>query len=436
MHISKYFALVSLLSATMCSSHPAAAQARGGAAQDATPKWKATYQRHIINAKGERFEGSAANPVRLQAPDLSISAPLVVADNAAKTIVGRNGVQLNLGREAGDGLYIEAKSQTATLNLVPVNERRTLTLTGNISGFYRSNGARNTLSGNRAVISFGRSSGDVHVDVEGGAGGVRLEFSGLGAGDDSAPIIVTARNAAIDQKSGVARLTGNAHAISQPAEGALQAQNSFDIAAANFVINTVEVADADNPKIRRRRFDSLRSEGRTTLKLTLPPDDTNTPADNAQNATAADNNDSNGGLSLRPTYLEAAADGVTLTQPKTPAPNQRRVVTMEGNVAGFYRVAAPKPKPGAVLTAAQTQAQTERANQRFQFSGDKATITGTTRPRRSDDPVPPAPAEASKTVTDIEFEFSGRPVTTELPGFDLGFGGDDSDAQSSALSSQ
>lgn len=257
------------------------------------------------------------------------------------------------------------------------------------------------------------------IEVEGGPDGVRFEFApdtakpapvpanhvgntalppnsqntGIKAPAQLGTVVVTAQRATINAvlnkaanaptlaaqpqqgATGTARFIGNARAVS--ADGPQQ----FDIAAPEFVL-TRGTAGA---------LDSLKTAGRTQLKIDFPP---SAPAPNAGaeaavgGASASPPNVPKSSSFGTPTHVEAQADVVTLQ----PALSQ---ATLQGNITGFYR-----------LTSEAGEAQ------EFNFSGADSVVLKNVSSQEANDDNP-----AGLHVDALGKP--GQPVTIETPGLDI-----------------
>lgn len=322
------------------------------------------YDKLIIRPDGVRLEGGPGRPARLESPQINFSAPAVAFDFKDKQVTqvrAINGVNFKLDLAGADPIQIESKSQTATFDAVPVNGRRTLRLTGDVDGFYEIKGARNTLSGERATITFGEGSArDILVQVAGGTGSVQLKIASALFGSTAALGDVTLRadNAEIDEKNGTATFQGNASVVS--IGKASDNPQNFNIKAPAFVANFV----AENG---RQVLQNIQTQGRASIVIDAP--------DATQN---------------QPTHFEAQADNASV-DPKA----QNLLLT--GNVNGFYT--SPGEDGGAPL--------------RYDFSDvDKATAR-----------FVPESEKTADTPAGLNFKAEARPnesALLQLPGFDLG----------------
>ncbi len=271
----------------------------------------------VARQNGIRLEGTAQNPARINSPQLSVVAPVIAFDLGARTISqvrAGGGVALKLNIAATDKApktYVEAKSDSATLT----TSARTLQLIGNLSGFYQiGDGGKNTLSGNRADLSF--TAGNFQADVQNPT--LQIPAETFGRADALGELRVSAKRGQVDQSSGNATFTGDARAQS------VGGTNAFDLAAPTFII----ARGSDGT------LSTLTTKGKTVVKYDLPPD----PA-------AATKPNQFG----TPTHVEVTSNGATFDRATGKA-------TFSGDVKGFYRL------------------QTASGPQDYKFSGEQATI--------------------------------------------------------------
>ena len=192
----------------------------------------------------------------------------------------------------------------------------------------------------------------IDADVDGGTQGVRLEIPPLPKSDKTGAlamgaVVVTSQRASVRQAEGMARFTGNAHAVSS-GEG----QAKFDVTAEELNLSRTAAG----------AIDTLKTKGRTRLKLDLPPD---------ANAKPLVNTDKNS--VSKPNYWEVEANMATVEIAKN-------TLTFEGNIKGFYRLSA---------NATQTTD--------YPFSGERAVIVY----------VP----ETGDIARDLKFSFEGQDPT-------------------------
>jgi lipopolysaccharide export system protein LptA len=273
----------------------------------------------------------------------------------------------------GVATRIEATGDEADLN----PPTRTLVLRGNVDGFYQvGNGVRTTLAGTEVTIDAQKN-----VRIK---GPVKLIVPPEPAANNAAAIgtvTVTSRDARFDQKSGEVHFVGEAHAVST------DGPNKFDVAAPEMVLTR---GDGNT-------IDTLRTVGRTRLKIDLPPDPpkptTSTPATPATPVGPATPATPAAGETKigKPTHVEVEADAATVNR-------KTNTMTFEGNVIGFYN-----------LAPAGEQAQ------RYDFTGNKAIIKYIPDAQASTEN--PAGLKADITGT------KGKPVEVETPAFNLDLSG-------------
>lgn len=296
--------------------------------------------RQLYTQTGLRLEGNAEHPARLWNPgQLDVKAAAIVFDvdfkaKLLKKVQATKNVSFDLNlppKGTVAGAHINATCDIATLDPATKDGKRQLTLTGNVDGYYEVGGARNTLEGTKAVITFG--TGGVRafdVAIEGGANGVRLEVpaqmfaSSPGGFNSFDTLVITGERATIDQAGGTARILGKARAEGKPKAGS--PTGTFLATATNFVVTR----DASG------QMNTLQTEGRTKMKVDLPPPPATTapavPAPAAATtapATAPTPSKSPG----TPTSMEAEADKATVTFSDSK-------LVFEGNVQGQYTLRA------------------------------------------------------------------------------------------------
>lgn len=253
---------------------------------------------------GVRLEANAQGPARVRLPQLDASARALALDLAGSTIsqvraLGNVNFKLSLApRGGGNAARIEATCDSATLTS---GERR-LVLKGHLKGFYQiAGGAKNTLSGDAATLYY--QGENLVADLTGGVT-LRIPAETLGRPDAIGDVTISAQRAQINQGDGSATFAGNARAVSSG--GA----NAFDVAAPRFTLTR----GADGT------ISTLKTIGRTLVKLDLPPDPT--PAGAVADANSIG----------KPTRVEVASDSAVIERATSTA-------TFEGNVKGFYRLA-------------------------------------------------------------------------------------------------
>jgi hypothetical protein len=200
-------------------------------------------------------------------------------------------------------------------------------------------------------------------------------------------VTVTSRNARFDQKSGEVHFVGEAHAVST------DGPNKFDVAAPEMVLTRGE----------GNTIDTLKTIGRTHLKIDLPPDPVKPAAPGASTPAvpatpvvpgtpAALSTPAPGGNQIgKPTHVEVEADTATVNR-------KTNTMTFEGNVTGFYNLA---PAGGQA--------------QKYDFAGNRAVIKYIPDAQASAEN--PAGLKADITGT------KGKPVSVSTPSFNLDLGG-------------
>lgn len=334
-------------------------------------------KRQVATAKGVRLEGEAY----VNTPQLQARADVIALDFGEKQRIeqvralGRVNFKMDLPpKNGGAPAHVEATCNNATLD--PAT--RTLVLTGKVDGFYQlRGGGKNSLSSERATLVYPADK-QLRVDLEGGTSDVRIVVPPETLGKD-APIgtlVVTSRNARLNGSGGAATFTGNAHAVSTG--GA----NAFDLTATEFIIS----------RNANDTIDTLKTSGRTLLKIDLPPDQTPVPK-TAANVTTGEASNS----ISRPTHMEVSADALTMNR-------TANTMVFDGNVTGYYRL-RPAGAPAADYT----------------FDGDRAVVRYAPQPV---DASSPTPADATK-LSRFQLEMTGKPgkpSSIQFPGgLDLGF---------------
>ncbi|MDF2439868.1 MAG: hypothetical protein JWN98_852 [Abditibacteriota bacterium] len=391
---SKYFVWLSLVLPLASVVAPAQAQNAAPAANRAASGAAGGFEilnkpRLIVRSNGARLEAAGGLPARVRSSQIDLTAQVIALDYANNTISqmrAKSGVKLLLnlpGQGAGaEAVRLEVQADDTVLDAVARQGRRSLVLTGNVKGFYEVGGVRNTLQGNKVIISFGtQPSRDLRADIEGGSGGVRLEVAGQNFGGETGQlgnIVLTAQRASVDQMQGQARLIGTARAVSSG--GA----NSFDVTASEFLVKFGGGAT--------RSLDSLQTVGRAQIKISMPPQ----PGTTAKPAPAEDAN------SLRPTYVEIAADNATVA-------GASQTLTLNGNVQGFYRIAAPTDTIATSGGTAAAAGSSKGMAGDYRFSGSRAVL----RMVAEKEATPENPIGLNLDISS---------VSMELPGLDLGFG--------------
>ena len=409
---TQIYLLIGLLSVPVFSivSPAAFAQNKVGAADDTLTikAFKASGQ--WGDKQGLKLEGTAAQPAHVMHPQLDVMAPKIDVSfddtRQLKNVVASGGVQFKVSLTQKDGPPVRIEAKCDNANLDRTDAMRILTLNGGVDGWFQSgDGPRNLLRGQTVKITSQPDSpttfiadikGDAQgirvdvpppgqaapnakpititaqnaqlrqnksgldADVDGGTQGVRLEIPALPKSDKAGAlamgaVVVTSQRASVRQAEGVARFTGNAHALSS-GEGMAK----FDVTADE--LNLSRTAEG--------AIDTLKTKGRTRLKLDLPPDANAKPVVNTDKISVG-----------KPNYLEVEANMATVEIAKN-------TLTFEGDIKGFYRL-----PPSA----------TQRAD--YNFSGERAIISF-------------AP-EAGDIARGLNVEVIGntKPAEIEIPGF-------------------
>ncbi len=314
-------------------------------------------------AGGVRLEANAKGLARVRLPELDASARAIALDLAGNSIsqvraLGQVSFKLDLApRSSGAPARIEATCDSAVLT----PRERKLVLSGRLKGFYQiAGGAKNTLSGDGATLFY--DGPNLVANLTGGASGavtLRVPAETLGRPDALGDVTITAQRAQINQGDGSASFIGNARAVSSGGP------NGFDVAAPRFTLTR----GADGT------ISTLKTVGRTLVKLDLPPDPT--PAGQTPDASAIG----------KPTHVEVAADSAIIERATSTA-------TFAGNVKGFYRLIQ------------------NGVPQNFDFAGTKAVIRSVAPGSSGQNGAQNALARFDLSVSDANFN---------APAFNLGF---------------
>jgi lipopolysaccharide export system protein LptA len=362
-----------------------ALSAHGVCAQTASPtEGTFSYSADKVSlraGKGVRLDGHA---VIKAPPQLEVRADAIAFDYTENQItevraVGNVNLKVTMTpKGGGKPTRIETTSNSATL----VPQTRQLTLTGNVDGFFEPQGQpRTTLAGTKVVMNYvgqelsGNISGPIRLTIpaETVQGGSTPGAPNAAIGE----VTITAREAKIDGKAGVVRFIGDARAISN------EGPNKFDVAASEFVLTRND----DNT------IDTLKTAGRTTVKIDLPPEPASSGAPKADDKTTGekttDKTSGKTGLS-RPTHIEATADSAIISR-------RTNTLVFEGNVVGFYKLASGEGEP-----------------QNYDFKGDKAVMRYV--PESQATAELPAGLKADITGT------PGKPVEVSTPAFNFDLG--------------
>ena len=274
--LSPHLASLSILLAAAWLG-PAGTPSRGqqAALQNTTRVGNFVFRFDRITTPGGsiRLEGNARvyTPDASTSPQIDISAPLITADSyAARRVRGSGGVSfkysgVRAGEKAGDPpipVNIQASAREVLLDTIPADGRRTLTLTGDLDGFYEIGKDRTVLKGQKAVISFGREPNDVLATFEGGSEGFELLLPDqrFGSQISLGTVSLRAQRAVFNQAKNTARLEGGARLSSN-------GPTSLQISGADFNANFVSDKEGG-----ARRLSSLSSRGRISLSFALAPE--------------------------------------------------------------------------------------------------------------------------------------------------------------------
>lgn len=339
-----------------------------------------------------RLEGNARvyTPNPSTRPQFDISAPLVTADSyAMRRVRGSGGVSFKYSttRPAEKPgapsvpVNIEASAREVLFDSIPVNGRRTLTLTGDLDGFYQVGANRTDLRGQKAVISFGKRPDDVLATLEGGAEGFELLLPDqkFGSQISLGQVSLRARRVVLNEADNIARLEGGARLSSD-------GPTTLQISGADFDANFVSEKVGDSTV---RRLSRLSSRGRVSLSFALAPENVGTPtgraddppypftvsravlslvpqtratpSQTAPNAPNAQGASADGGAKKVVVRVDIAADSAVVNiEPKT------QTLTLQGNVKGSYVLrevlseSRPAPKPVAPGAGASTETEEDK----------------------------------------------------------------------------
>ena len=313
---------------------------------------KLTYRNN-----GVRLDGAPGKPARVKSPQLQVTANAIAFDLAANSVsqVRANDnvalkVDIKPSSGQGDAVHIESNSDNAVLTTAS----RTLVLTGNLSGFYRiGNGPQTKLSGSRATFNY--SGDNLNALIESGANSqVELNLPAeSGKTDAIGPVTLRADSLRVDEKNNAAYFSGNARAFSSG--GA----NQLDVTAPSFTVQ--RAADGT--------IGLLTTNGKTVTKLDVPPDVA--PIEAGANSVG------------KPTHLEVISDKAVVNRANSTG-------VFDGNVTGFY-----------------TLQNGSAPGQKFNFKGERATVT--------------YDAKAAQSGDGLSVVVTGAPVDIEVPSFNLNF---------------
>ena len=324
-------------------------------------------QKQTLRPNGARLDGNAyVKTIGSSALDARADAvALDLADGKPSEIraIGNVFFHVELPPKAGSNakpVTVEARCNKATLN----PKTRVVTLEGNVDGFYQEQGgAKNLLSGDAVTI---QQVGDQFVSsVQGNVRVVVPAEMVSGSNQNFGAITITAQRSDVDQKTGVLTFSGNARARS---EGGA---NDFDVAAPSFSV----MRGASGT------IDTLKTSGKTLIKIDLPPEPSRTGAAATPEKGAAS--------AGRPTHVEAIADSATVLR------GAANTLILEGDVKGFYRL-----QPAGAAAAD------------YRFNGDRAVIKYA-RPENA--------TGAALVPEGLQVEVTGTPSAIQAPSFGLEF---------------
>jgi len=352
------------LALALCASLVAPAQAQAPAGNAGVSATKASAM-----PGGVILEGN----VIIDVPDLNVRAHRVEMKqkgNEIQEVKAQKDVnfKVNLAsRSTGKPVRIEATCDAATLDPIV----RKLTMRGKVDGWYESAEMGRTKINSEMVVLYFRGE-SMMADL---SGGVRIDVptqATAGVGEIGS-VTVTSRDASLDQAKGIARFSGNAHAVSA------DTPNKFDVSAPEFVLTR----SADGKDLHTITATGSPSTGRVKVKMDLPPEMEAAAPAATVTATVAGAEEPKKNQISRPTHVEVEADSATVTR-------ATNTLVFAGNVKGFYELAPA----GAATT-------------RYDFVSERATINY----------VQPDPKMPEKTVglyVDID------KVNIAFPTFDFG----------------
>ena len=325
-------------------------------------------QKQTLRPDGARLDGNAyVKTIGSSALDARADAvALDLADGKPSEIraLGNVFFHVELPPKAGSSakpVTVEARCNKATLEV----KTRVVTLEGNVDGFYQEQGGpKNLLSGDAVTI---QQVGDQFVSsVQGNVRVVVPAETVSSSNQNFGAITITAERSDVDQKTGVLTFSGNARARSEGGE------NGFDVAAPSFSV----MRGASGT------IDTLKTSGKTLIKIDLPPEppragDAATPNKGAASAG-------------HPTHVEAIANSATVLR------GAANTLILEGDVSGFYRL-----QPAGAAAAD------------YRFNGDRAVIKYA-RPEN-------ATGSSGAVPEGLQVEVTGKPSAIQAPSFGLGF---------------
>ncbi|MEO6906808.1 MAG: hypothetical protein ABI210_02860 [Abditibacteriaceae bacterium] len=325
-------------------------------AQTPSGDFKYSAPKVTLRNNGARLDGTAEQPARISSPELDVTALAIAFDYSQSQIqqvraIGQVHLRLDMtGKNGAAPTHIKATSDSATLN--PIT--RQLILEGNVDGYYQiGDGPRTALAGSKATLN--QTNGQLTGILQGPIS-LTIPPENLSTSGALGTVVITAQSATIDQTKGQVIFSGQAHAVST------DGPNQFDVSAPQFTLT----------KSASGNIDTLNTQGKTLVKIDLPPQPT---AEGAKPSALG-----------KPTHVEVTSDAAIISRPTS-------TLTFTGNVKGFY-----------VLTpAGQTP-------QHYDFSGDKAVLTET-------------PTSQNGTAG-LNAQITGQPVTIYAPGLSFDMSGE------------
>lgn len=293
-------------------------------AQKAGSDFKYSAPKVTLRETGARLDGTATEPAHISSSELDVKALAIAFDFTQNQIqqvraIGQVRLSLDFVGKAGEPTtHVKATSNSATLNPT----KRELILEGNVDGYYQiGNGARTALAGSKAILN--QSSGQLNATLQGPVRLVIPPESTTNNAGALGTIIITSKNASIDQAKGQVIFSGQARAVSA------DSANQFDVSAPQFTLTRSATGS----------IDTLSTQGKTLVKIDLPPQ----PAKEGEKPSAIG----------KPTHVEVASDAAIVSRLTS-------TLTFTGNVKGFYTLAPAGQEP-----------------QQYDFTGDKAVLTQT-----------------------------------------------------------
>lgn len=307
-----------------------------------------TAARQELRDNGMTLEGTVAVPARLHSDDLDLQAPFIdfswegqkIQRIEAKAMGGKVTLHLKY-RPARPGAVAQPPSQVDAVSqyflfVVPTRE---LTLEGAVQAAYQiATGQARKLQAAKVQLAYG-APGALKARAEGSVV-VELPGSDLGRNSRLGPVQVNAQTAWLDDAAGKGEFL--AKAGEKVTVVSTTGAERFNLSAPGFSLR------------REPGQESIRSTGAAHLEADLPPPEP--PA------------------SAQPTHVEANAREVVLLRPQ----NGETTLTMNGDVAGYYRMAAGNgPLQDYNFKADQalfTRAATAKGGVRLVLTGAPSTV--------------------------------------------------------------